>query len=99
MVDPVTRASFAHHEPVSHDSATLIAPTSTPTLEPGSGVVSHATGPLLGGRYEILGLIGVGGMGSVYRARDSELEELVALKVLRKDLVSMPGSSTASAAR
>ncbi len=91
MVDPVTRASFAHHEPVSHDSATLIAPTSTPTLEPGSGVVSHATGPLLGGRYEILGLIGVGGMGSVYRARDSELEELVALKVLRKDLVSMPG--------
>ncbi len=91
MADPVTRASFAHPEPVSHDGATLIAPSSTPTLEPGSGVVSVGSGPLLAARYEILGLIGVGGMGSVYRARDIELEEHVALKVLRKDLVSMPG--------
>ncbi len=40
----------------------------------------------LAGRYELLGLIGVGGMGSVYRARDTELDELVAVKVLRRDL-------------
>ncbi len=42
-------------------------------------------------RYEILGLLGMGGMGSVYRVRDRELDEVVALKFLRKDLVGSPG--------
>ena len=34
------------------------------------------------GPYEIVGLIGAGGMGEVYRARDSRLEREVAVKVL-----------------
>ena len=34
------------------------------------------------GPCEILGLIGAGGMGQVYRARDSRLDRDVALKVL-----------------
>jgi serine/threonine protein kinase len=39
------------------------------------------TGDLLG-RYEVLGPLAAGGMGGVYRARDSEFERDVAIKVL-----------------
>src|SRR5271155_4872310 len=34
------------------------------------------------GHYEILGPIGAGGMGEVYRARDTRLERGVAIKIL-----------------
>jgi serine/threonine protein kinase len=38
------------------------------------------------GPYEILALIGAGGMGEVYRARDTRLNRDVAIKCCRKPL-------------
>ncbi len=45
---------------------------------------SEEKSQLLAGRYQILGLIGAGGMGTVYRALDTELDEVVALKTLHR---------------
>src|SRR5262245_49675623 len=42
------------------------------------------------GPYEVLAPIGAGGMGEVYRARDTRLDRTVALKVLPADVSSNP---------
>ena len=42
------------------------------------------------GPYEILSLIGVGGMGEVYKAKDTRLDRTVAIKVLPSHLSDNP---------
>jgi len=49
--------------------------------------VGHKLGP-----YEIVGFLGAGGMGEVYKAQDSRLGRIVAIKVLPEHLSSKPQS-------
>lgn len=61
-----------------------------------AGVVSSAAvvhlgpGSEIGSRYEIVRLLGQGGMGAVYQAHDRELDRQVAIKVIRADMASNP---------
>lgn len=52
------------------------------------GTDSLKPGSVLAARYEIRSVIGRGGMGVVYRAHDRELSEDVAIKTIRRDLLS-----------
>ncbi|MGA8103863.1 MAG: hypothetical protein WB869_17020, partial [Candidatus Acidiferrales bacterium] len=47
-------------------------------------------GTVLGNRYEIISMLGQGGMGAVYKATDREVERAVALKVIRPELAIHP---------
>jgi len=54
------------------------------------GATIFEVGSVLGGRYEIQKLLGMGGMGAVYKAHDLEVDRAVGLKVIRPDLAGNP---------
>jgi hypothetical protein len=83
------------------DSPTIFQlPSDAPTIAPeaprinapasqfsdSGGLTLLRPGYVLGRRYEIVQLLGQGGMGAVYRALDREVNRTVALKVIRPDL-------------
>ena len=49
--------------------------------------------------YEILGPLGAGGMGEVYRANDTRLDRVVAIKILPDGVASDPERRRASSAK
>jgi tetratricopeptide (TPR) repeat protein len=77
MSNSLDRTLISSHAALGHEAVHAAL------LEPGVKVAQ---------RYEIEALLGEGGMGAVYRARDLELDEVIALKTLRAEISSDPAA-------
>jgi len=86
---PITPKSDASDAKTIAQSPSGPGSTPHPIFTSIGATVFHE-GDVLGGRYEILKLLGMGGMGAVYKARDMEVERVVGLKVIRPDLAGDP---------
>jgi len=91
--DPDATVLTPTPRPADPDATVL---TATPlTSRPLTGAARGGdSGPLMVGdtfgRYTIVKMLGIGGMGAVYQAWDKELEVVVALKVIRPEVLRDP---------
>jgi len=67
-------------------NAIEISPAPTETFEPPPEELS--IGSTFAGRYQVIEELGRGGMGRVYKALDNEVQEKIALKILRPEIAS-----------
>ena len=79
-------AGSAATQPLYTAKGELASPTMVRSIAGGTGML--AVGQTLASRYEIKSVLGVGGMGVVYRAIDKELGEPVAIKTLKGDAMA-----------
>jgi eukaryotic-like serine/threonine-protein kinase len=90
--------------PMTETAVAVLSPTEAPGLQDLTATISSATphtpytpgvsfglmppGYVFAARYQIERVLGTGGMGAVYQARDQELDIKVALKVIRPDITA-----------
>ncbi|MCB9607086.1 MAG: protein kinase [Polyangiaceae bacterium] len=79
-------------QPAPELTAVSAPPTPDIPRQPPAPSVRPQRRTVLANRYELKGLLGSGGMGTVYLASDLDLEEDVALKLLKRDALDTPGA-------
>jgi serine/threonine-protein kinase len=83
LVDPDDLPPSRRDQPEKLAPSPLAHTLPEPTADP-------LVGQLVAGRYRVLGQLGEGGMGNVYRAVQETIEKKVALKVLKAEYSSSP---------
>jgi serine/threonine-protein kinase len=79
-------AGGAATQPLYTAGGDVASPTMVRSIAGGTGML--AVGQTFAGRYDVKSVLGMGGMGVVYRALDRELGEPVAIKTLKNDAVA-----------